>query len=173
MGKNQRSKNLPLSPLSKPDTSPKMNHIQNATINNVQNSPINNVQKSPNSPPNVPAKININMNHVNNVNNVRNAGSPIPANSQSPNPTQSSLQQQQQMGAAQPTKTLINNALTQQAEFQKHQMMARHFVKQAEHIRQQKLQQIAKQAQQIYNQQTQQQQPHNAQQQNWWQRSPN
>eukprot|EP00483_Globobulimina_turgida_P000531 UN00531 len=80
------------------------------------------------------------------------------------------------MGLVKPSKTMINAALTQQAEFQKHQMMARHFVKVQEFQRQQKLQQF--QTQQLKNMQNiltiQQQQQHQPAQpsrpHNWWQR---
>merc|ERR1712154_49980 len=125
-----------------------------------------------------PQKINTKQLQTNNNSKSPITHSPQPQNSQSPNPTQSTLQQQQMGQIGKVQNSLIGNTLIQQAEFQKHQMMARHFVKQQEVQRQQKLQQIARQAQQIYNHQisannTQQTQTNNNQSNSWWQRGAN
>jgi len=79
------------------------------------------------------------------------------------------------------TTPMITAALSQQATFQKHQLMARQLVKIQEQHRKQKLQQITQHAQQMYlqintnlenhnNHQNRGQQPSQQQQQQWWQR---
>merc|ERR1712129_287210 len=80
-----------------------------------------------------------------------NTQSPIPSNSQSPNPTLSKLQSPP--GPIAPTgngKNVIGGALTLQAQYQKNQMISRQFLKQQEFQRQQKLQLLAQQAKQKY-----------------------
>eukprot|EP00486_Rosalina_sp_Unknown_P015622 CAMPEP_0201596428 /NCGR_PEP_ID=MMETSP0190_2-20130828/193113_1 /ASSEMBLY_ACC=CAM_ASM_000263 /TAXON_ID=37353 /ORGANISM="Rosalina sp." /LENGTH=597 /DNA_ID=CAMNT_0048056771 /DNA_START=1396 /DNA_END=3189 /DNA_ORIENTATION=- len=116
------------------------------------------------------------------VNNQQNQPSPNPhpANSQSPNPTQSALQQQQNGLIPKPnSSTMINAALGQQAQFQKHLMTARQIVKQNELQRQKMVNQRHQQAQQHFALQTNNMMNNNGNNNNnnnnnnWWQRGAN